>query len=619
MPNPAVSRRARRLVAPIAAFLLIASTPLAVGAAPGSPFVTSRASMLALGADGAGASFQPIISVGDAVGPKYKFLSIPDGIGYMPGGNAKVYINHETSTTPFPYGSLANPTAVPPVAAVPPSTSSAFNDFDNSQVSKLILRKSGGTVGVQSATVVIPSSANYQRFCSNFLALTDGFESRPMLFTNEETPDWTRTSGTAWDNASSLENVAGAREGGVTVAYDINGETFKTIWGMGRFNHENTVAIPGYGHPFLMSGDDTFTSNPAQSQVYAYSAADADSVWNDEGQMLAFVPDEQYATINDYYDFPIDANPLDAGSLSISGHFIPVPEVIATGKLPNGNEVTADTVPAELGGPYAEPPNSGSSWQARPFNWAGDPTGQPSNNVGIDGPQWVLEQWSDAHNVFQFTRIEDMAYDRTNPNVVYLADSGRGATSAGGNSFISSNGRVWRMELDPSDPTVVDSLSLLIEGDDSPVKTIGEVHQPDNLETTVNGLYVMEDPGSSQQFNTAQQQSDPNATTARIWQFKFSDSTLHQIFKVDQSSDETVGYDVDQASTAGRWGEWEASGLVDVSATFGPGTFLVNVQAHSLYTEIDTTTAPDNVGAAGPDWTWKREGGQLLLVTIPGG
>jgi hypothetical protein len=287
-----------------------------------------------------------------------------------------------------------------------------------------------------------------------------------------------------------------------------------------------------------------------------------------------------------------------------------VPKAIATGKLASGAEITADTVPASLGGPYPEPPNGGSSWQARPLS-----------TTWIDGPQWVLETWSDLHNVFQFTRIEDMAFDKRPDmsNVVYLADSGRGATSAGGNAFTSSNGRIWKMVLDPSDPTKVTSLSILIEGDDHPVKEVLEIHQPDNLETTVKGLYVLEDPGSSQQFNAQQQIDDAaRATTARIWQYKFSNSSLNRVFKVDQFLDEQ-GTDVDQTTTAGRWGEWESTGMVDVSSSFGPGTFLVNIQAHTLYTEIDTTTAPDNLAPVGPDWTWKSAGGQLLLITVPGG
>jgi hypothetical protein len=87
--------------------------------------------------------------------------------------------------------------------------------------------------------------------------------------------------------------------------------------------------------------------------------------------------------------------------------------------------------------------------------------------------------------------------------------------------------------------------------------------------------------------------------------------------RVDQSSDETVGYDVDPATVPGAWGAWETTGVVDVSSVYGPGTFLINVQAHTLYTHI--SDGPDLQAPAGADWLNKREGGQLLLLTIPGG
>lgn len=63
-------------------------------------------------------------------------------------------------------------------------------------------------------------------------------------------------------------------------------------------------------------------------------------------------------------------------------------------------------------------------------------------------------------------------------------------------------------------------------------------------------------------------------------------------------------------------GEWESSGIVDASALFGPGTFLVDVQAHTVF--VETAPGPDLVPPEGPDWLYKREGGQLLLITIPG-
>ena len=117
-------------------------------------------------------------------------------------------------------------------------------------------------------------------------------------------------------------------------------------------------------------------------------------------------------------------------------------------------------------------------------------------------------RWSrhhDSAHVFQFVRLEDIATDKRPgmENVVYIADTGRGSNSAGTNPFASTNGRIWKLVLDPTDPQKVLSLSVFIEGDDHVVKTIGEIHQPDNLETTQNGLYITEDPGSSQHSRSA--------------------------------------------------------------------------------------------------------------------
>ena len=85
-----------------------------------------------------------------------------------------------------------------------------------------------------------------------------------------------------------------------------------------------------------------------------------------------------------------------------------------------------------------------------------------------------------CNHVFGFVRLEDMAYDKRPgmSNIVYVVDSGRGTVPPAGTpqsgSGISTNGRVWKMVLDKHDPTTVTSLSVLIEGDDNPVKTAGE-------------------------------------------------------------------------------------------------------------------------------------------------
>lgn len=572
--------------------LILALTSTTVMAASGngnpSGFKTGQASMLTPVM--AGVQVTPLLTVGDVLPSGFRFEAIPDGVAVKPRGQGRVdlFVNHETGKVPFPYNS-ASPTAA-----------NGENDFDNSQVSRLILNQF--SAGVLNGSFVIDSSSGYQRFCSNYLAtIKEGFD-RDILFTNEETPDYVYRQTNSWPPALNDPNQ---REGGVVVALDIQTGKHHPIYGMGRHNHENSVPIPGYGYPVVLSGDDTFTSGPltgvfpagvvpSQSQVYSYIASSTDALLADEGDLWAFVSDTP--GVKNYYHV------LPGSGMAVTGHFIKVPKEIATGIKADGTEVKA----ADFGFPL--PPANGS-WQIDLRTAA--PTAQ-----GIDGPQWVLEYWSDINNVFQFVRIEDIAYDKRPGmgNIVYLVDSGRGRTVAQSldtPNFKSTNGRVWKMVLDPNDPKVVTSLTVFVEGDDNPVKTLNEVHQPDNIETTPTGLLLTEDPGSSQQFPVGS--ADPNATTARLWYVPFSGAPA-VVAKVDQSAD-SGPTDVD-GRTAGNWGAWESSGIVDASEAFGPGMFLITVQAHTLW--VEKADGEDNFGPAGPDFTYKREGGQLLLIYIPG-
>ena len=79
--------------------------------------------------------------------------------------------------------------------------------------------------------------------------------------------------------------------------YDVKTGKNRPIWGMGRHNHENSVPIPGFDDLVLLSGDDTFTNNPSQSQLYSYIAPNADAVWNDEGALWAFQSTRRQAEV----------------------------------------------------------------------------------------------------------------------------------------------------------------------------------------------------------------------------------------------------------------------------------------------------------------------------------
>jgi hypothetical protein len=583
-------RRTFFTCAALAAAISAAVTAAALASGGNSGFKTGQPSMLT--AVKPGVEITPLLTVGDVLPSGFRFEAIPDGISVRTRGHGRVdlFVNHETSKVPFPYNATA------------PTAANGENDFDNAQVSRLILNQQ--SAGVLNGSFVISSTSGYQRFCSNYLATgKEGFD-REILFTNEESPDYVYRQEASWP---PTPGDPAEEEAGLVVALDVRTGKQRPIYGMGRHNHENNVAIPGYGHPVVFSGDDTFTSGPltnptntsvklapAQSQLYSYIAPSADKLLADEGDLWAFVSDTP--GVRNYYD-------VAPGSGSeVTGHFIKVPKDIATGKNPDGSELKA----ADKG--YPLPPTDGS-WQLD-LRFATTPPGP-----GIDGPQWVLEYWSDVNNVFQFVRVEDIAYDKRPGmgNVVYIVDSGRGRTAAQSldTNFRSTNGRVWRMVLDKDDPTKVTSMTVLVEGDDNPVKTPTEIHQPDNLESTPTGLVVTEDPGSSQQFPFGSM--DPAATTARLWYVPFS-GTPEVVAKVDQSADGGPT-DVD-GRAPGNLGAWESSGIVDASAAFGPGAFLIDVQAHTLW--VEKAPGDDNNGDGQPDFTYKREGGQLALIRIPG-
>ncbi len=478
----------------------------------------------------AGVQIVPLLTVGEAVGDDgYVFDSIPDGISINLRGKGRVdaYVNHETSLVPFP-GNLS--------------------DFNNSQVSRIALNQH--SMGVLNAQYVVTSDSNYQRFCSNFLAgPAEGFD-RKILFTNEEATDIVNRTGIAWP--ATPANGSNPEQAGVVVALDIKSGEHRTIYGMGRHNHENSVAIPGYDDLVILSGDDTFSA--PSSQLYSYIAPDTDAVWNDEGELWAFKSDDP--EVNDYGDL--------SGDDSVSGTFIPVPRDVATGL---STPTTAQT---------------------------------------------VLEDWSNENDVFQFIRVEDIAYDRNDSNIVYFADTGEpraipdattGRLARGPSTAMGPypNGRIFKMVLDEEDPTVVESLSILIDADEGGYGNRDVIHQPDNIETTANGILIQEDPGSHNQANDG-----PTGSTARIWHYDFSDESLDVVAKVNQSQDE--GPDDVDTSGAARAGAWESSGIVDASAAFGPDWFLVDIQAGSLILESQPSGTV----------VLEREGGQLLAIKIPG-
>ena len=580
------SRRGLTLLALAAAGAVLTAGALAGDKHPKSDgFKTAKPSMLTPVAPGS--TVTPLITVGDTLAGGYRYESIPDGISFQAqGGEHKgkdkghgrkhgakndprtvdLYINHETSFVPFPY----TPSA--------PTEANSQNDFDNSQESHLVLN--GETAGILSGEMVIKSAQNYQRFCSNFLATKENGFNRPLLFANEEGIDWVKREGKAFPATIGADD---ARQIGAVVAYDPRKDKSKPIWGMGRFNHENNVAVPGYGHPVLLSGDDAFVNVPAQSQVYSYIAKNSNAVWKDKGDLWAFVSDTP--GFNDYDDFAPGSTQV------IQGHFVKVPKNIATGRNPDGTEMMA----ADAG--YPAPPNTG--WQT-------------VNGVGIDGPQWVLEHWSDLNDAFQF--IADRGHglrqaardaERRLPRGLRSRHRRRAGSRAGRRT--AGSGR-WCSTR--KDPTKVTSLSILIDGDDEPRQE--PRRDPPAGQPRVDRERTPDHRGPG--LEPAVQPGEPDATTARLMHYRFATDAISIAARIDQSADEGPT-DVDSAP-AGRLGA-----LGDDRCrrrVVGLRPRHVPDQHPGSHAVIEKAPGNDDVAPAGPDYTFKREGGQLLLIRIPG-
>lgn len=193
-----------------------------------------------------------------------------------------------------------------------------------------------------------------------------------------------------------------------------------------------------------------------------------------------------------------------------------------------------------------------------------------------DLPPRELEKLVQSMGAFDFNRIEDQIDDPNAPGTVYFAETGRANQEV-------THGRVYRLEVDPTNPRLA-TLSVVLDaasGDD--------LFSPDNLGISEAALVIQEDrnwKGSG--FN-------------RVLVYDLATGALTAVARTDP--DQVI---VDDRGP----GAWESSGIVDVSDFFGPGWWLLNVQAH--YTEMsvpDQSLEPDS--ATG-------EGGQLTLLFIPG-
>ncbi|MDH5503755.1 MAG: PhoX family protein [Acidimicrobiia bacterium] len=409
-------------------------------------------------------------------------------------------------------------------------------NFQNASVSRLTLDTTTGAV--LSAAVELSPAEGFLRFCSAFMAGPEhGFETY-TFFVNEESNDIVEVPAGAVYGADPAFAPDNLRQGGYAIALRADGsEDFSVLAGLGRLNHENTVVVPAWENKkVILTTDDTFDGPSAQ--LYMSIANDETRVWDDKGSLWAFrvtATDAGKVDAGDAFNGANDYLDLQPGEV-FQGEFIRVPKQIAEGQ------------------------------------------------TGI-APQAALEEWSNANNVFQFIRLEDLAYDKNDPSVVYIADTGRSRVvpdpatgrmvrGPGGTVGLADNGSVFVMEFNEKNPHKVDAFYVLAQGDQPGNDLYVPFVSPDNMDTSPNSLMVQED-----------------ADNARIWHMDLDSGDWTAIATVNDP-------------------DGESSGILWAADSFGEGAWLLDVQAHGL--------DPVKEQVIDPTLTLVQEDGQLLIMRIPG-
>ena len=477
------------------------TTPSSPNSTPtlGAGFVTSPpAQARALLAQ---ARLKPIITVGDAIpgatdadAEQRVWAPIPDGLGaYQDGNDLVLFANHEITS------------------------GGVDGRFTNARVSRLVLDPA--TLSVKSGSYAITGKAAgflFQRLCSAaFNGPAEGFAG--WFFTGEES--------------------ATATAGGMQLAVRADGSETRNLPWLGRFAHENYIAVPGFGGKTIMIGtDDTSPTGPntLNSELYMYVADNADGVLNGTGKLYVF---SSTAKANSGY--------LETGK-PISGKFVEItnPGLLDPGQL----QTTVDALPA-------------------------------------------------ADKALKFVRLEDVDYDHR-PGVpgqrpaIYFVDTGNNVALCDGTPC-DLYGSIYRLELNPTNPTQNAQLVLLAR---SRGVAAGDWASPDNIAAGRQSLMLQEDPAYAG-FNRAE----------RVWNFKFrNDGSLSPAQAVVELTNEQITGHLcsEPAGTC-----WESSGIIDASDWLGEGTWLFDVQAHTLPFSYQDGVSTVNVS---------KEGGQLLYLRLPG-
>ena len=528
---------------------------------PNTPFDTNQPSQVK-GLEGY--TIDPLFTVGDTIG-SYTPPGILDGIGAYSLNDTTVrlfVVNEIASTDGYKY-TLENGTQL---------SGARVNYFDvDKRTFKITDAGLAYDTIINRKGEVVDAAADLefggiQRFCSAALFEANQFGagiglSDRIFFSGEETL------------------------GGTQFALDTQNNTLYAVPWFGRAGWENVTEI-NTGRTDKVAfviGDDTVA--PLWLYVGDKNAKKDGSFLDRngfaQGKLFAWVADD-----------PLDAN--DAIELK-EDQF-------------NGNNTSKNGKFVEIA--YYDPTKANTAVDSA------DADTSIQNDLGYDAQGFAtyaqqVKLANDA-KAFFFSRVEDVSTNPKDGTQVAFAVTGVAGTP-------NVDGVIYRADVDfdfSNGGIIKGKVDILNDG--NLTKDAG-LRSPDNLDWADDGkLYINEDRANSAALFAGN--SKQEASVFRIDPSNANpSSTLTRIAQVDRTA--LPATQTDPSST--DIGNWETSGILDVSTLFGakPGElFVFDVQAHSLRDgSIITATNIDGNG----DGTKTRqenlvEGGQLSLLIAPG-
>lgn len=191
----------------------------------------------------------------------------------------------------------------------------------------------------------------------------------------------------------------------------------------------------------------------------------------------------------------------------------------------------------------------------------------------------TLRTVADALGGFSFSRPEDLAYNPASPNQFAFASTGRSALYP-----MDTWGTVYLVDVDFTTISApIADIEILYDGDDQGggqfFSSEEGLRNPDNLDWADDGfIYVQEDRAGGASFGAFGNAGEE----ASIWKLDPGSSTVNRLTQMCREVILPLG-STDPSTT--DIGNWESSGILDVSNLFGePGgtLFFFNVQAHSV-------------------------------------